>query len=86
MITDESGAAVPLVKVSARNVATNVNFASESDGAGYYRFASLPLSDFEVTAEHAGFGEVIQALHVDTAARVRLDFSLSVPPLPRRLR
>ena len=78
LITDESGAAVPSVKVLARNVATNVSFPGETDGSGYYRFASLPVGDFEVSAEHSGFAKMTKAIHVDTAARVRLDFALSV--------
>jgi len=78
LVTDETGAAVPSVNVSARNVATNVSFPSQTDGAGYYRFASLPVGDFEVSVDRAGFARVTKQIHVDTAARVRLDFALSV--------
>lgn len=78
LVTDASGAAIPSVAVTARNTATNVNLQSQSDGSGYYRFASLPVGDYEVIVEAAGFEKTTQRTHVDPAARTRLDFSLSV--------
>ena len=78
LITDNSGAVVPSAVVAARNSATNVAFQTVSDGAGYYRFPSLPVGDYEVTVEHEGFSKATKKLHVDPAERTRVDFSLAV--------
>lgn len=78
LITDASGANVPSAPVSARNVATNVTFQSQSEGSGYYHFASLPVGDYDVSVDKPGFAKATKRLHVDPAERARLDFALSV--------
>jgi len=78
LVRDDSGSIVPTAHLSARQLATNVSFSGETDAAGYYRFASLPVGDFEVTAESTGFAKLTKPVHVDTGARVRLHFTLSV--------
>jgi hypothetical protein len=78
LVTDSSGAQVPSARVTVKNLATNVTLTTETDGAGLYRFASLPVGDYEINAERSGFAKVTQRVHVDTASRGRLDLSLSV--------
>ena len=47
-VTDESGAAVPGVRVTATNVETGVSYTGESNDAGIYRVAGLPVGDYSL--------------------------------------
>ncbi len=54
-IQDASGAVVPNATVTATNNATHVASTVKSTSAGSYRFPSLPLGTYTVTASAAGF-------------------------------
>jgi len=54
-ITDEQGAAMPGVTVTARSEVLIVPVSSVTDAAGYYRLINLPPGTYEVTAELTGF-------------------------------
>ena len=54
-ITDPSGAAVPSVKVTAANTATNVSNTTQSNAAGVFNFPFLPIGEYTLTAEAQGF-------------------------------
>jgi len=58
-VTDPSGAVVPGVKVTAQNLATNLDVTVESDSAGDYAFNSLPVGHYKVTALGAGFSPLV---------------------------
>lgn len=53
-VTDPSGAPVPDARVEARNVATNVSTANQTNTDGYYVF-QLPAGAYVITAVHSGF-------------------------------
>ena len=78
LISDSSEAAVPSAKVTARHVSTNVTSETVSDNAGYYRFPSLPVGEYEVTVDHAGFAQAKQHIKIDTAQNARQDFVLAI--------
>jgi len=78
LITDPSNAVVAGAKVTVRSQATNLERSTETDSAGYYFFASLPVGSFELTADKAGFGPVQQTVTLETAQKGRADFQLSV--------
>ncbi len=78
LVTDSSGAAVPVANVKLRHVSTNVTSQTLSGAAGYYRFPSLPIGEYEVTVDHAGFAQAMQRVIVETARETRQDFTLAV--------
>jgi hypothetical protein len=57
-VTDTTAAVVPQVKVTARNLATNVSRGTATDGSGTYRITSLVPGIYDVLVEHAGFKTV----------------------------
>src|SRR5579872_2845685 len=72
-VSDESGAVVPLARVTARNTETNYTRSTETATGGDYRFASLPLGPYTLTVEKTGFTQFVQrgvTLQVDQQARV----------------
>ena len=52
---DSSGAVVPNVAVTARNVETGQTRTTVSGADGAYRLAALPVGTYEVRVEHPGF-------------------------------
>lgn len=72
-VTDPSGAAIPGVRVTATNTATNITNNTQSNEAGVYNFPFLPIGDYTVTAEAQGFKKVVLGpfrLEVNQIARV----------------
>ena len=57
-VTDESGAALPGVTVTAADNATGFNRSVVTGADGSYRFASLPVGTYTVTADLSGFASV----------------------------
>ena len=56
--TDQSGAMLPGVNVTIRNVATGVSRDTHTDSAGLYRAPLLPVGRYDVTASLSGFATV----------------------------
>ncbi len=57
-VSDASGGALPGVTITATNSATGFNRTVITETDGSYRFASLPIGTYDVTADLAGFGSV----------------------------
>ena len=78
-ITDPSSAVIPKVSVVAVETARGTRYATDTDGAGQYRFTGLLPAEYEVTAQIAGFGTELQkGVVVNVGATVILDFHLKV--------
>ena len=60
VVKDSSGAVVPEVGITARNLETGQSRTAVSDGSGSYRFAALPVGAYEIRAEHPGFQTAIR--------------------------
>ena len=56
-VTDQSGAVIPGAKVVALNVETGVASSANSDAAGVYRVAFLPIGRYQLTVQASGFGK-----------------------------
>ncbi|HEV2114921.1 MAG TPA: carboxypeptidase-like regulatory domain-containing protein, partial [Terriglobales bacterium] len=54
-VTDQSGAVVPNVKLTATNRATGITFSTVSGKDGAYSFLQLPIGNYSVKAEASGF-------------------------------
>jgi len=55
VITDSTGAVVPAVKVTARNLATGVEYPATSNSSGVYHLTDLPRGTYRLSAEKEGF-------------------------------
>src|SRR6185312_13101623 len=54
-VTDPSGALVSGAKVTIKNTAAGLTRQTTTSGAGLYSFAVLPVGNYDVTVEMAGF-------------------------------
>ena len=54
-VKDSSGAVIPEAKVTARNVDTGISRTANTENDGSYRFSALPVGNYAVDVEHAGF-------------------------------
>jgi hypothetical protein len=78
-VTDASGALVPNIAVTIRSLDTGAQRSVRTTDVGYYIFPDLPIGDYEVSVEAAGFKHYAQSplkLLVDMALRV--DIQLNV--------
>src|ERR1044071_7716774 len=58
-VMDESGAVVVKAKIVARNTATGVERTTETDSAGNYLIASLPVGNYRLEIQAQGFQSVV---------------------------
>jgi hypothetical protein len=70
-VTDTTAAVVPQVKVTARNVATNLTRSTATDGSGSYRITSLVPGIYDVLVERTGFKTVEYSRVELTVGRVQ---------------
>jgi len=78
-VTDESGGSVSGVKISARNLDTNVPQTTLTNQSGYYEFPLLPAGRYQLEAESTGFQKTVsQAFELNTGSRPRVDLQLRV--------
>ena len=61
VVKDSSGAVVPDVALTARNVDTGQTRNTSTDANGAYRFSAMPVGNYEVRAEKAGFNASVQS-------------------------
>ncbi|HTS26268.1 MAG TPA: TonB-dependent receptor [Bryobacteraceae bacterium] len=78
-VRDHSGAVVPKVALTLRNVETGIEGKTTADENGNYTFSNVKIGTYEVTAEAKGFSkEVASKVVVNVGARQRVDFTLQV--------
>jgi hypothetical protein len=75
-VSDASGALMPSVTVTIRNVRTNAAVTVQTQADGNYTSPTLQPGSYSVTAETSGFGKVIQNISLDIDQHARLDFQL----------
>ncbi len=76
-VTDQTGAALPGVSVTATNDATGLVRTVVTEADGSYRFVSLPAGTYNVKADLSGFGSVDTRSVVLNVSRERqLDITL----------
>ena len=78
LIKDPTGAVVFGAKVTATSKTTGVEHDTKTDASGYYFFPSLPVGDYNVSAEATGFQRVTGSVLLETAQKGRQDFTLAV--------
>jgi hypothetical protein len=78
-VTDQSGALVVDVKVTARNMATDIVQETTTDKDGFFQVLALPIGTYTVTFEHDGFSRQVferQTLQINQS--LRLDAKLAI--------
>ncbi|HLH44612.1 MAG TPA: carboxypeptidase-like regulatory domain-containing protein [Bryobacteraceae bacterium] len=78
-VSDQSGAAVAAVAVTAKNAETGAEFATQTDSSGYYRFSALPVGEYEIQARKAQFTDALRKgvhLAVGQSAIVNLELKV----------
>jgi hypothetical protein len=60
VVTDQSGAVVPRVDVTANNLDTGFSRRAVTDQAGRYQLFALPVGQYEVHAKKEGFAEGVR--------------------------
>ena len=79
--TDAQGAAVPGVTVTATNNATNVPYTGVSTEAGAYTITGLPVGNYTVRFELAGFKSVQSTVDLAAGQTARIDARMEVGEL-----
>ena len=77
-ILDPSGAAVPQVQVEARHLETGRRRLTKSDEAGVYRFAVLPVGNYELTPSAPKFVGRPRRVRLEVGRHLNVDLSLSL--------
>src|SRR5262245_62872614 len=79
LIRDQTGAAVSGAKITAKHVATSEEFQTTSAAQGAFVFASMPLGQFSVTIEAAGFKRLeAQGVTLEVGAAAKLNVAMEV--------
>ena len=77
-VRDAAGAVVVNATVTARNKATNLTRAAQSNDEGFYQITNLPPGDYEVTVEATNFSRAnIPSLPLTVGQRADLDVPLA---------
>ena len=87
LVTDNSGAAVPGVTVTATNQATNVDYTGVSNEAGAYVITRVPIGTYVVKVELHGLqGRAVERVAVGRRRRPASTSSSRSAPSRRRSR
>ncbi len=60
-VADERGAVISGASVTARNVQTGFARTANADGEGRFKFANVPVGNYEITVEAANFAKLVQS-------------------------
>ena len=81
-VSDETGAVLPGVTITATHVETNTPTVAITDAGGQYNLAALRIGQYNVTADLPGFTVVTQEnLTVGVGQSIDLNFTLTVATL-----
>ena len=72
-VYDQQGAVIAATQVTVTNTATQVARTAVTDAQGYFQVLALPIGNYKVKAEHAGFRTVVSAeqkLLINQALRI----------------
>src|SRR5579864_3822139 len=77
-VLDPSGGSIPNAKVTAINKATGVTRSATTNSSGEYDLAAIPVGDYTVTVEIAGFQTQAKDVTLQVGQTAALDFNLAV--------
>jgi hypothetical protein len=81
VVTNSSGASLPNVKISVRNLTTGKVEEAQTDSSGHYTLANLAAGDYEVSAQAEGLAasSVKVSLPADRTANLTLGAAQEAP-------
>jgi hypothetical protein len=85
IVSDESGAAIPGLSVTATNQATNIVYSGVTNQAGNYIITGVPIGDYVVAAELQGFKGMQSKVTLSAAQTARVDFKLTLGTIEERV-
>ncbi|MBZ5704261.1 MAG: carboxypeptidase regulatory-like domain-containing protein [Acidobacteriia bacterium] len=77
-VYDTTGAAISQATITVVNPATGFSRATTANSTGDYQISSLPVGDYTVTAEKAGFQKQAKKVHLDIGGSGTVNFNLAV--------
>jgi hypothetical protein len=84
VVEDPSGAGVPQTAVTVINTERSISYKTVTGSEGVYVLPLLPLGDYQVTIEAAGFRKFVRgALTLGADQRLRVDARLELAQLRR---
>src|SRR5215475_4101238 len=78
IVSDESGAAIPGLSVTATNQATNIVYSGVTNQAGNYIITAVPIGDYVIAAQLQGFKSVQSKVTLSASQTARVDFKLAL--------
>ena len=78
LVTDPTGAVLAHVTVAVTNRATGYSRTVTTDGAGLYSFQDLPIGQYSLSVNAAGFDTINEKVILTVGQRAREDFHLQV--------
>ena len=85
IVSDESGAAIPGLTVTATNQATNIVYTGVTNQAGNYIITGVPIGAYVIAAELQGFKGAQSKVTLSAAQTARVDFKLAVGTVEERV-
>jgi hypothetical protein len=77
-VSDSTGAMITGATVSARQTATNIDKVSITDQQGRFRFAYLPVGNYEVKVHSPGFADISRTLALTVGSAFDISMKLGV--------
>jgi carboxypeptidase family protein/TonB-dependent receptor-like protein len=76
-IRDSSGASMPGVTVTLKNIDTGLSVTAQTDGDGNFQFTNVRIGNYRVSAEKQGFSTAVaERVNVTVNARQRVDLAM----------
>lgn len=78
-LTDPSGSVLPNAKVTATNTGTNINYTAQTNDAGIYNILFLPIGEYRLAAELAGFKKAtLGPFRIEVNQIARIDVKMEI--------
>lgn len=77
-ITDPSSAIVPGVRITARNLETNLSREATTDSEGRFRLSFLRVGPYKITVQHQGFQPIERSVTLTVGATFDLPLTLTI--------
>src|ERR1700712_3643758 len=79
LVTDPSGSAIPSATVSMKDNDRGTDWAAKTNTDGIFNFPRVPVGNYTVSVEAAGFKKYIQpSLTLEVNQRARIDAQMQV--------
>ena len=86
-VTDPSGAVIPNVQLSIKNVATGITTSASTNAVGFYTVPNLLPGTYEITSTAPGFlTQVRSAIALAVGAEQALNLSMEVGPTSQKVK